>query len=72
MRITTIGAGPVGLYFALLMKQADPSHEITVFERDGERHPLAEGPALFAQATADAVEGITAFIEKRTPVWSHK
>jgi cyclohexa-1,5-dienecarbonyl-CoA hydratase len=23
-------------------------------------------------ATADAVEGITAFIEKRTPVWSHK
>ena len=23
-------------------------------------------------ATADAVEGITAFIEKRTPTWSHK
>ena len=35
MRITIIGAGPAGLYFALLMKQADPSREITVFERDG-------------------------------------
>jgi anthraniloyl-CoA monooxygenase len=35
MRITIVGAGPAGLYFALLMKHADPSHEITVIERDG-------------------------------------
>ncbi len=35
MRITIVGAGPAGLYFALLMKQADPSHAITVLERDG-------------------------------------
>jgi anthraniloyl-CoA monooxygenase len=35
MRITIVGAGPAGLYFALLMKQAQPSHEITVLERDG-------------------------------------
>ena len=35
MRITIVGAGPAGLYFAVLMKQADPSHEITVYERDG-------------------------------------
>jgi anthraniloyl-CoA monooxygenase len=35
MRITIIGAGPAGLYFALLMQKADPSHHITVFERDG-------------------------------------
>jgi anthraniloyl-CoA monooxygenase len=35
MRITIIGAGPAGLYFALLMKKADPSREITVYERDG-------------------------------------
>ena len=35
MRITVIGAGPAGLYFAVLMKQADPSHAITVYERDG-------------------------------------
>lgn len=35
MRITIIGAGPAGLYFALLMKKADPSRQITVYERDG-------------------------------------
>ena len=34
MRISCVGAGPAGLYFAILMKRRDPSHEITVFERD--------------------------------------
>ena len=33
MKIKIIGAGPAGLYFAALMKQHDPSHEITLFER---------------------------------------
>jgi anthraniloyl-CoA monooxygenase len=35
MRINIIGGGPAGLYFALLMKQADPAHDITIFERNG-------------------------------------
>jgi anthraniloyl-CoA monooxygenase len=34
MKITIIGGGPAGLYFALLMKQRDASHQITVFERN--------------------------------------
>jgi anthraniloyl-CoA monooxygenase len=28
-----VGGGPAGLYFALLMKRAEPSHEVVVFER---------------------------------------
>ncbi len=32
MKISIIGAGPAGLYFAILMKKADPSHEISVYE----------------------------------------
>jgi anthraniloyl-CoA monooxygenase len=33
MKIVCIGGGPAGLYFALLMKQQDPRHDITVVER---------------------------------------
>ncbi len=35
MRITIIGGGPSGLYFAILMKKLDPGNEISVYERDG-------------------------------------
>ncbi|MCU1268656.1 MAG: Anthraniloyl-CoA monooxygenase [Acidobacteria bacterium] len=35
MKINIIGGGPAGLYFAILMKKADPAHEITVYERNG-------------------------------------
>lgn len=35
MRITIVGGGPAGLYFALLMKQHDRRHEVTILERDG-------------------------------------
>lgn len=34
MKINIIGGGPAGLYFALLMKKANPAHEITVRERN--------------------------------------
>lgn len=35
MKINIIGGGPAGLYFAILMKKVDPSHAITVWERNG-------------------------------------
>ncbi|HEX3281565.1 MAG TPA: FAD-dependent monooxygenase [Pyrinomonadaceae bacterium] len=35
MKIHIIGGGPAGMYFAILMKKADPSHQITVYERNG-------------------------------------
>ena len=34
MKIDIIGGGPAGLYFAILMKKADPRHIITVYERN--------------------------------------
>jgi 2-polyprenyl-6-methoxyphenol hydroxylase-like FAD-dependent oxidoreductase len=34
MRITCVGGGPAGLYFAILMKRRGPDHQITVLERD--------------------------------------
>jgi len=35
MRITIIGGGPAGLYFAILMKKADSAHQIRIYERNG-------------------------------------
>ena len=34
MRISILGGGPAGLYFAILMKQAWPAHDITIVERN--------------------------------------
>jgi 2-polyprenyl-6-methoxyphenol hydroxylase-like FAD-dependent oxidoreductase len=34
MKIVCVGGGPAGLYFAILMKERDRGHEITVLERN--------------------------------------
>jgi anthraniloyl-CoA monooxygenase len=34
MKVACVGGGPAGLYFAISMKLRDPSHEITIFERN--------------------------------------
>lgn len=34
MRIVIVGGGPAGLYFSLLFKKQDPSHDVVLFERD--------------------------------------
>ena len=35
MKINIIGGGPAGLYFAILMKKADTTHDIKIYERNG-------------------------------------
>ena len=34
MKIVCVGGGPAGLYFSILMKRADPAHDIVVLERN--------------------------------------
>ena len=34
MRVDIVGAGPAGLYLAILLKRDDPSHRVTVYERN--------------------------------------
>jgi len=35
MKINVIGGGPAGLYFAILVKKGQPSHQIKIYERNG-------------------------------------
>jgi 2-polyprenyl-6-methoxyphenol hydroxylase-like FAD-dependent oxidoreductase len=34
LKIGIVGAGPAGLYFALLMKKSNPAHRITIIEQN--------------------------------------
>ncbi|MEP7283093.1 MAG: FAD-dependent monooxygenase, partial [Rubrivivax sp.] len=52
MRIVCIGGGPAGLYFALLMKQLDPTHEVTVVERNQPYDTFGWG-VVFSDATME-------------------
>ena len=52
MKIVCIGGGPAGLYFSILMKQADAGHEITVFERNRPDDTFGWG-VVFSDATLD-------------------
>ncbi len=52
MKITCIGGGPAGLYFAILMKKADPSHEVLVVERNRPDDTFGFG-VVFSDATME-------------------
>ncbi len=54
LRIACIGGGPGGLYFAVLMKRADPRHEIRVIERNRADVTFGFG-VVFSDATMAAV-----------------
>src|SRR5713101_3408622 len=50
MNIVSIGAGPAGLFFAILMKRADPAHRITIVERNGPQDTFGWG-VVFSDET---------------------
>lgn len=55
MRINVLGGGPAGLYFSILMKRADPRHDIRLFERN---HPDATfgWGVVFSEGSLDELE----------------
>ena len=46
MRVLCLGGGPAGLYFAISMKLRDPSHQVTVLERNRANDTFGWGVVL--------------------------
>jgi anthraniloyl-CoA monooxygenase len=55
MRVHVIGGGPAGLYFAILLKKAQPSARITVFERNRPEDTFGFG-VVFSDETLETFE----------------
>ena len=71
MKVLCLGGGPAGLYFAISMKLRDPSHQVTVLERNRSDDTFGWGVVLSDDAMArmkkndpqsyDAIKGSFAY-----------
>jgi anthraniloyl-CoA monooxygenase len=73
MRIAIAGGGPGGLYLAALMKQLDPAHEVTVWERNAPDDTFGFG-VVFSDETLGGIESadteIYSRMERRFARWT--
>jgi anthraniloyl-CoA monooxygenase len=75
VKVAVIGGGPAGLYAALLLKNADPSSDVTVYERNAPDDTFGFG-VVFSAATlaeledadAPSYEALTAACARWDPV----
>ena len=74
MKISIIGGGPAGLYFAILMKRADPSHQIQIYERNGPDDTFGWGVVFSGKTLANlraADEESHAEITRQFEAWDN-
>ena len=74
MNINIIGGGPAGLYFAILIKKADPAHRIQIYERNGPDDTFGWGVVFSGKTLANlraADEQSHAEITKQFEAWDN-
>lgn len=64
MKIAVVGGGPAGLYFAYLMKKADASHEIEVFEQNARGATYGFGVVFSGAALTHLEDADTGFYDE--------
>ncbi len=74
MKINIIGGGPAGLYFAILMKQANAAHQIQIYERNGPDDTFGWGVVFSGKTLAnlrEADEPSHAAITREFEAWDN-
>ena len=71
MNAVSIGGGPAGLLFALLLKKADPRHEVTVYERNRLEDTFGFG-VVFSDATQQELEQADREVTAAMAAHSHR
>ncbi|MGM9513947.1 bifunctional salicylyl-CoA 5-hydroxylase/oxidoreductase [Roseateles sp. DB2] len=71
MRITCIGGGPAGLYFALLMKKQNPAHQVRVLERNKPGDTFGWGVVFSDQTLAGLREADPQTAEEILTAFNH-
>jgi anthraniloyl-CoA monooxygenase len=74
MNINIIGGGPAGLYFAILMKKAQPSQRIQIYERNGPDDTFGWGVVFSGKTLANlhaADEESHAEITRQFEAWDN-
>jgi anthraniloyl-CoA monooxygenase len=71
VKAVCIGGGPAGLFFALLLKQADRGHEVTVYERNRLDDTFGFG-VVFSDATEEALGQADPHVTAAMAAHSHR
>jgi anthraniloyl-CoA monooxygenase len=74
MKINIIGGGPAGLYFAILMKKAEPARTIRIYERNGPDDTFGWGVVFSGKTLANlraADEESHSEITKQFEAWDN-
>jgi anthraniloyl-CoA monooxygenase len=71
MKIACVGGGPAGLFFAALIKRADPGHDVTLYERNRLDDTFGFG-VVFSDATEEALAHADPEVTRAMAAASHR
>ncbi|MBV8165987.1 MAG: hypothetical protein JO021_04280, partial [Alphaproteobacteria bacterium] len=71
MDIVSIGGGPAGLFFGILMKRANPAHRIRIVERNGPNDTFGWGVVFSDETLGNLADADPATYAEITRAFAH-